>query len=335
MPKFRGRTEEWLDDQRSKQSRGPKKKSGPKESPPLPPEEANGTVAEVFPGQCRVRIDTGGARLCSYRRANVMAPNPDGIRERSPVAVGDRVKITSNDPQSGVVEGICERSNYLARPAPDRDEGMIHVMATNLEAVVAVASTRNPDFSSGLLDRFLVAADRGGIAPVIVITKTDLLPSGDARPWKLYTDLGFELFEVSSRDGIGVDAVRARLKGRKVAFCGHSGVGKTSLLSRLVGHSVGRVGDTSDTGKGRHTTTSAILIEVDDGSAWIDMPGVREFGLVGVTPERLAAHFPELREQPWAIEERVPNAEELEALSSLPRMASYRRILQSLLDGEH
>lgn len=337
MPKFRGGSDDWLDDQKSKH--GSKKKGAPKAGAPLSREEANATVAEVFPKQCRVKLDAGGVRLCSYRRANVMAPHPEGIRERAPVAVGDRVKVSSTDPQSGVIEAVCERTNILARPAPDRDEGMIHVLATNIEALVVVASSKNPEFSPGLVDRFLVAAEHAGIRPMICITKRDLITKEAAHEWEHYSKLGYECVEVSVSPPFGIEELRAALAGKQVVFCGHSGVGKTSLINALVGTAVGRVGITSDsTGKGRHTTTSAVLIDAYESSAWIDTPGVREFGLWGITPETLGRNFPEFRALPWVIEERQPNEEELadlEALTTAARAGSYRRILQSLIEGEN
>jgi ribosome biogenesis GTPase len=307
------------------------------EAAPLADEEANATVAEVFPKLCRVRLDDGTSRLCSYRRATVMAPRAGGAaagwKERAPVAVGDRVRVHSTDPGSGVVEGVCARRNFLARPAPDRDEGMVHVLASNLDVLLVVASASHPEFSPGLVDRFLVAASRAGIQSALCITKRDL-PS-EAALWEPYLALGFPVFEVSSRERSGLDTLHRFLRGKRAVFCGHSGVGKTSLLNELLGRPVGRVGAMSEaTGKGRHTTTSAVLIDAPGDSLWIDTPGVREFGLWAIEPEGLASHFPEFESLPWAREARLPSDDELSAIETAPRGTSYRRILASLLEGE-
>jgi putative ribosome biogenesis GTPase RsgA len=176
----------------------------------LAPEEANATVAEVFPKQCRVKPDLTESGLpaeflCSYRRAGVVGQANVEVRERTPVAVGDRVLVTRASPDSGVVEGVCERRNRLMRPAPGReDRKMLHVIAANVDAVVIVASLREPDFSPGLVDRFLVGAQAANIEPIICVTKMDLLAPGAPRPWDIYLNLGFEVLPISARKGIGM-----------------------------------------------------------------------------------------------------------------------------------
>lgn len=344
----------WMDDQESARfhARSHHRKvsastSRSKGATPLELDQANATVIEVFPQLCRVRLDeAGGERLCSYRRAQVYEHGlgGEGTRERSPVAVGDRVKAASTNPQSGVIEGVARRQNQLVRPAPGRERAEnstvqpVHVVATNIDDLVIVASTLNPDFSPGLIDRFLVAAQIGGIRPVLCVSKIDLLPEGAARTWEIYRDLGIPIFEISSKSGHGLDELRAVLTGRKVVFCGHSGVGKTSLLRQLTGSEIGRVGEVSDvTGKGRHTTTSAVLLHGPGNSLWIDTPGMRAFGLLGVKPETLQQYFPELEAAPCA-EKPCSHGPETEspgcAARGLPRYESFSRIRQSLLEGE-
>ena len=314
---------------------------------PLEPSEANATVIEVFPQLCRVRFDADSSeRLCSYRRAQVYEHGlgGEGTRERSPVAVGDRVKASSSDPQSGVVEGVARRRNQLMRPAPgrERDEESaiqpVHVVAANIDDLVIVASTRSPEFSPGLADRFLVAATIAGIRPVLCVSKIDLLEDSASKSWELYRALGLPVFEISSKTGAGLDALRSALTGRRVVFCGHSGVGKTSLLRELTGRDIGRVGEVSDaTGKGRHTTTSAVLLQGPGDSLWIDTPGIRAFGLLGVKPETLQQYFPEL-EAAACSAKPCSHGPETEnpgcAARGLPRYESFSRIRQSLLEGE-
>src|ERR1700758_2630938 len=123
-PKFRGGSDDFLDDEEfGRSAKGkPKKKSGQK-SGLLDPSKANATVTEVFPNQARVRLDEGSLEiLCTYRRAQVISNSESGLRERTPVAVGDRVLAEKLNPQSGVIEGVAARSNFLARPAPGRDD---------------------------------------------------------------------------------------------------------------------------------------------------------------------------------------------------------------------
>jgi ribosome biogenesis GTPase len=299
VPKFRGGSDDWLDDEDSKQrsASAPKKKS-PKAAF-LPPEQANATVIEVYPKQARVVLDGGAdsGLLCGYRRAQVIQSN-ENVRERSPVAVGDRVLIAQLNPQDGIIEGICTRRNSLARPAPGKeqkkDESIIlHVVAANVDLLVIVASVSSPEFSPGLVDRYIIAAQAAGIPSLICITKTDLLKSNSPKPWQEYQKIGYPLYALSVVAGDGVKELLPELEGKTVVFCGHSGVGKTSLFRKILDQNVGKTGEVSEsTGKGRHTTTSSILYKKGK-SNWIDTPGIREFGLIGVTSENISTYFPE------------------------------------------
>ena len=146
---------------------------------------------------------------------------------------------------------------------------------------------------------------------------------GDERPWKLYEDLGYRCFPVSTVNHTGIEAFRAEIKGKTSVFCGHSGVGKTSLLAELFGEDVGRVGTISkSSGKGKHTTTVSKLILVGDGTRFIDTPGIKEFGLLNVDPQNLIEHFPEL----WDLQKaRQP-------YDHLPRYQTYLKIKAALED---
>src|SRR4051794_34756837 len=129
-PKFRGGSDDWMDDERASSGAkgGPKpKKNASAKATYLAPEQANAVVSEVFPNQCRVKPDEAAPGLpqeflCSYRRAGVVGQANSEIRERTPVAVGDRVLVSRSSPDSGVVEGVCERRNRLMRPAPGRED---------------------------------------------------------------------------------------------------------------------------------------------------------------------------------------------------------------------
>ncbi|HAR41397.1 MAG TPA: ribosome small subunit-dependent GTPase A [Bdellovibrionales bacterium] len=349
-PKFKGNSDDWLDDQSSRRSGKGTVISKKKKADALDSSEANATVAEVFPRQCRVRLDeTGEEILCGYRRASVLGHAAghaeEGERDRSPVAVGDRVQIERSSPDSGTVKGICARRNLLARPAPGRDrtqKKVRQVIAANVDVLVIVASVGEPEFSPGLVDRFLIAAESAGIHPVICVSKLDLL-NGSERPWEMYADLGYEVFPCCAKKGQGTVQLQERLEGLTAVFCGHSGVGKTSLLRVLLGTELGKVGAVSEaTGKGRHTTSSAVLLEQKKFSAktaWIDTPGVREFGLMNLEPETLPEFFPEFKELVCSTQGCLhydqPGAEPGCLAHSLPRYPSYCRILESLLAGEN
>ncbi len=330
-PKFRGGSDDWDNDDRERgvhASRGAKPKKSKPKTGYIDPALTNGTVCEVFPNQCLVIRDAGGKMNCTYRKAKL--PTVE-IRERAPVAVGDRVRVEAVSNTDGVIDGVGERKNMLSRPAPER--AMRHVLVANIERLAVVASAHDPDFSPGLVDRFLIAALAQEIEPVLLITKMDLQKKDDPSPWTHYRALGYQVFEVCVVSGLGVSEVREFLKGKLTTFCGHSGVGKTSLLNALLGREVGRVGEiSSSTGKGQHTTTGAYLLPE---SKLIDTPGIREFGLMGIEANDLAQYFPEFRGLQCSDPHCIHREEEGCAAKELIRYSSYRRILESLAAGEH
>jgi ribosome biogenesis GTPase len=329
-PKYRGDDEDYLDSEKERGRHGTgrhEKKEKPR-TDYLPISEANGTVVEVFPNQCKVKDSSGQEFACTYRKAKL--PTPE-IRERSPVAVGDRVRFEPVGSRDGVIEGVCERRNFLARPAPEST--MRHTIVANIDTLVIAAACREPDFTPGLVDRFLVAAQVAGIAPILCVTKTDLLHAESARPWSLYRDIGFTVIETCAKTGIGLPELRAALDGNLATFCGHSGVGKTTILNALLGSEIGKTKAVSvATGKGMHTTTGAYLIP---GTNLIDTPGIREFGLINVKPEMLRRYFPEFQGLGCAEPECWHRDEAGCAARSLPRYGSYRRMVESLIAGEN
>ena len=329
-PKFKGDSDDWLDEEESSGiSRSSGKKKLKSKSVSLPDDEANAVVVEVFPNQCAVRMDVAQLEfLCTYRRASLVGKKDDETRERSPVAVGDRVLVQTLDHQSGVIEGVCERKNQLARPAPAR--ATKHVLVSNVDLLVMVAAAQNPDFSPGLVDRFLVAAAAQKIDVILCINKIDL--NQDASAWSLYRDIGILVIEVSAKREMGISELRAAIGDRRTVFCGHSGVGKTSLLNVLLNQSKKVAEISESTGKGRHTTTAAVLLR---GSSFIDTPGVREFGLFGMSPEQLVQYFPEFSKLKCKAVSCLHAGETGCQATALPRYSSYRRIFESLSLGEN
>lgn len=330
-PKYRGDDDDFLDSDKERGKHGTGRVVKKKRPPTgyLPIEEANGTVVEVFPNQCKVTDAEGAEFACTYRKAKL--PTTVELRERAPVAVGDQVRFEKIGARDGVIDGVCARRNFLARPAPDR--AMRHTIVANIDLLVIAAACREPDFTPGLVDRFLVAAQAAGIEPMICITKTDLLTPTSVRPWSLYRDIGFTVVETCATGGKGLDELRTALDGKLSTFCGHSGVGKTTILTALLGYVVGKTKEVSlATGKGQHTTTGAYLIP---GTRLIDTPGIREFGILGVKPEDLRRYFPELVSLKCAEVDCWHREEEGCVARDLPRYPSYRRMVESLIAGEN
>lgn len=342
-PKFKGDEQDWLDDESGsskRRARSKPAKKGPEGVTALRPGDANGTVAVVFPKLCRVRLDGSGLELlCSYRRAEVFALERGDHRERSPVAVGDRVLVEQRSPDSGLVQGICERRNFLSRRAPGRENAkFLHVVAANVDEVVIVGSVAKPEFNPGLIDRYLVACEAAGIPARVVVTKMDLHAEEGPRPWTAYSSAGYPVHEICTRSGLGVAELRAVCADRTIVFAGLSGVGKTSLLNALIGGAggeAGKVGEISDaTGKGRHTTTAALLLRGPGRAQWIDTPGVREFGLAGIEVERLWTLFPEFRNLACSGRGCQHFAEADCEATALARHGSYLRIFNAIQAGE-
>lgn len=325
--KFRGAEDDWLDDVEPAVRPKSSKKFVVGKAEALRPDQGNGTVTELFPNRCAVRLDGAkDSKLCGYRMSTLAFGTVH--RERSPVCVGDRVRVEVN-----VIVGRCERRNRLIRSAPNARDPLLHVLAANLDFLIVVASTREPDFTPGIVDRFLVAASAQKIPAILCVNKTDLLHRSAQKPWSQYAAAGVAVVEASALDGHGTGEVAALLRGKTAAFCGHSGVGKTSLLRRLLSDKdYGRVGEISESsGKGRHTTTGAVLLAGPEGSTFIDTPGIMNFGLIDVTRGDLLSHFPELK----AAAVRCPaaclhDAQPSCALRRFPRHTSYRQILGSL-----
>ncbi len=266
-------------------------------------------------------------------------PLPALAGRAAPVVVGDRVDVERRGDRLLAVRRRPRRT-LLRR----REPGGVQPVAANVDQLVIVTAV-GPQFRPGLIDRMLVAADVDGIEPLIVVNKVDL----EARDASLdeaarYRALGYRLFPTSALTGEGLDALTAALRGRVSALAGHSGVGKSSILNRLAPDAARAIAEVNPvTGKGRHTTSVAEGYPFD-GGLLIDLPGIREFGLAGLEPLRLAAAFPELRAaasgcrfadclhevEPGCAVRAAVEAGRIDAA----RYQSYLRLLESLRNPE-
>lgn len=222
------------------------------------------------------------------------------INLTNPIAVGDNVVISTNDDDTGNIEEIVKRKNYLIRKATHGRRGY-HVIASNIDLAFVVQSIRKPKLNEGFIDRFLVTCEAHHIQPVIIINKMDLAKNSDYKYLEdmipVYDNLGYKVLFTSIEDENTLDELKELLLDKISVFAGPSGVGKTSLLNAIDPSFDLKVGEVSQySNKGKHTTTYAQLINLDIGGKVIDTPGIREFGLVDIEPWELSLYFPEMLE---------------------------------------
>ena len=214
----------------------------------------------------------------------------------TPVAVGDDVLISAAGENDGSIEEVRPRRSVLSRPTVGREDSE-HVLAANIDALVIVASVDSPPLKPGLIDRFLIAAQLGNLAPFIVINKMDLhLDQASAEAIKIYQNLGFDLALTSAQEGTGLDHLARYLKDHRSILAGHSGVGKSTLLNRLLpGINLPAQEVSQVTGRGRHTTSHIEMFHLPDGGFVIDSPGLKVLGLWQAEKDGLDLYYPEMR----------------------------------------
>ena len=214
----------------------------------------------------------------------------------NPVAIGDRVRVVEDQGETGAIEEVLPRISKLSRLAPGR-RPVEQIMLANADDLVVVFSVRDPLPNLQLLDRLLVAAEAGNLAPVVCLNKIDL-PYDDCPDIAgIYERCGYRVIPTSSVTLHGVDVLKTTLRNRISAIAGPSGAGKTSLLNALqpgLGLRVREVNRT--TGRGRHTTSYLAAHKLEVGGLVIDSPGIREFSLWEVSPRELPELFPEMRD---------------------------------------
>lgn len=297
-----------------------------------------GFVIGVDRGRYTVLVDEGGPQ---ERTVIAMRARELG---RKGIVVGDRVGLVGDvsggpDALARIVR-LHDRATLLRRTADDTDP-VERVIVANADQLVIVTALADPEPRPRMVDRCLVAAYDAGMEPLLLLTKADLASPEDFLA--NYAPLGVPHLVTTHADfGSGLDALREALAGRVSVLVGHSGVGKSTLVNALVPQADRATGHVNDvTGRGRHTSTSAVALALPDPGGWvIDTPGVRSFGLAHVDPERIIVHFPDLEAGTDACPRGCSHDEEECALdefvagggagSSGPsRLESLRRLLRA------
>ncbi len=216
----------------------------------------------------------------------------------NPIVVGDEVTLEVADEakKEGVIVELHPRRTKLSRRVSTGTKELEQVVAANVDNLVIVSSVADPPFRPGLIDRYLVAAAKGALQPIICVNKVDLEGIEDLRDiLNMYRDLGYPVVLTSAKTGHGIEELREQLRDKTSVFAGHSGVGKSSLLRVLVPGIHVKVGEVNPrTGRGRHTTTAAELVRLPDGGYVIDTPGIRQFSLWDLTEEDVRRFFVEI-----------------------------------------
>jgi ribosome biogenesis GTPase len=259
------------------------------------------------------------------------------------VVPGDHVRVEidgEGKEAQYIVRGVAPRKTKLSRPAGADARLKEQIFAANIDVLIIVAAAINPPIRIGLLDRYLIAAEMGGVEPVLCVNKMDLV-SEEPAEIQHYRDLGVQVCFTSCETGEGIAALRKTLQGKLSILSGHSGVGKSTLLNVMAPElklNTKTISEASQ--RGRHTTTSSRLYVLEDDIRIIDTPGIRALGLWGISAEEVAYFFPEIAELGLGCRFRncthihEPHCAVLEALEAgrmhVARYESYSRIRASL-----
>lgn len=227
-----------------------------------------------------------------------------GIRSTNPVAVGDFVTILPNQEGTAFITAIDDRRNYIIRKSQNLSK-QSHIIAANVDQACLVVTIAHPETSTTFIDRFLASAEAYRVPVILIFNKTDILDEDERRyldmMMQLYRTVGYECVALSAETGNGVDALMPMLEGKTTLFSGNSGVGKSTLLNRLVpglNLRTSEISDAHDTGT--HTTTFSEMIplpvkaETSARSWLIDTPGIRGFGTFDMEPEEICSYFKEI-----------------------------------------
>jgi len=250
-----------------------------------------GVVVEVSSRLCRVDVD-GRSLTCGLRGS--LTAQDTGLT--NVVAVGDQVAVSEDGAGRGIVEAVLSRRSALTRPDVFYSH-LQQVIVANADQLLIVAAWNQPPVWLELIDRYLIAAERHSLRPIICINKIDLAESEAACRATLlpYLDLGYRTLFASALTGAGVDELRDVLRGQTTALAGMSGVGKSSLLAAAQPGLQLHIAPVSERShEGRHATTQVTLLRLEMGGFVVDTPGVREFGLSDLRPSELARFYPEI-----------------------------------------
>lgn len=225
----------------------------------------------------------------------------DGITSTNPIAVGDEVAFEMEDELENrvMITELFPRRNYVNRISP-ANRRMHHIIASNLDQSLLVATLKDPRTSVGFIDRFLVTCEAFHIPAIVLFNKADIYGEQEMQLFEerkaMYEGVGYTVLLTSVRTKEGIDVLRDVLHDKMTLISGHSGVGKSSLINEILENENIRTSEVSDwSGKGMHTTTFAEMYDLPKGGRLIDTPGMREFAIADISKQELSHYFPEMR----------------------------------------
>ena len=221
-----------------------------------------------------------------------------GIRSTNPVAVGDRVEIIRNQEGTAFINAIEDRRNYIIRKSQNLSK-QSHILAANVDQAFLVVTVNYPQTSTTFIDRFLASAEAYSVPVTLVFNKTDLLSDEEHHfqdmMMTLYDTVGYRCIAISAANGDGVDELLPLLHDRITLLSGNSGVGKSTLINRILPGVNLRTAEISDShNTGMHTTTYSEMLQLPNGGYLIDTPGIKGFGTFNMEPEEISSYFKEI-----------------------------------------
>lgn len=239
----------------------------------------------------QVRTDSGALVDCKVKGNFRLR----GIRSTSPVAVGDRVTIGREAGGAAYITEIAPRRNCIVRRASNLSK-QSHILAANVDLAVLVVTPVRPETTTTFIDRFLAGAEAYDVPACLAVNKIDDLDAAERREAEalaqLYRETGYDVFLLSAATGEGTAALTAAMAGKTCLLAGHSGVGKSTLLNRLVPDAGARTAEISEAHRsGTHTTTFSALYAMPSGGDLIDIPGIKGFGTFDMERAEVAHYF--------------------------------------------
>lgn len=271
------------------------------------------------------------------------------IKSTNPVAVGDYVNITTNQEGTAFITEIEDRRNYIIRRSSNLSK-QSHIIAANLDQCLLIVTINYPETSTTFIDRFLASAEAYSVPVKIVFNKVDAYSEEELQYLdaiiNLYEHIGYKCFKISAQENIGINQIKQELAGRTTLLSGHSGVGKSTLINKIIPNADLKTANISSYhNKGMHTTTFSEMFPVEENGYIIDTPGIKGFGTFDMEVEEIGHYFKEIFAMSGnckynnCTHRKEPGCAVIDAVNkhliSESRYTSYLSMLEDKEDGKY